>query len=137
MHYYKILSAGAVIDAGCVFLRWQPKHRILVGCAAGEAHFIQSSDQAQVWRVPWLNPVPAGAPTFETVQAVEIDADEYAALRRQLDAGLTVAPPAAPEAPAPETAAPEPAPETPVMTLEAMRRRLAELEAAVARLEAR
>lgn len=90
MNYYKIIADGNVIDANFVFLKWQKKHNILVGCNASEAHFIQSSDQQKVWRVAWLNPVPKGAGAYETVNAIEITEEEYIELRKQLDLGETV-----------------------------------------------
>lgn len=93
MNYYKIIANGTVIDANFIFLKWQEKHGILIGCDAAEAQFIQSSDQEKVWRTPWLNPAPESAGTYETVEAIEITEEEYSAIREQLDDGQTVTEP--------------------------------------------
>jgi hypothetical protein len=132
MKYYKVISNGAVIDANHIWLKWQTKHRILLGCEAHEANYIQSTDQAHVWRVQWLNPVPKGAPTFETVEAVEISEEEYLEIRKQLDDGFEVVVPE--EIPEPEIPEDTPieVPSIEVMTPEAMRRKIINLEAALA-----
>lgn len=131
MKYYKVISNGVVIDANYIWLKWQTKHRILLGCEAHEANYIQSSDQEKVWRVQWLNPVPAGAPTFETVEAVEISEEEYLEIRKQLDDGFeVVVPEEIPEEEIPEDTTIE-APRVEVMTPEEMRRKIVYLEAAL------
>lgn len=127
MKYYKVIANGTVIDANYIWLRWQRKHNILIGCEPHEANYIQSYDQEKVWRVQWLNPVPVDAPIFETVDAVEISEEEYLDLRSQLDSGLTpVEPEPEPEPSEPDPVEPEPEPEV-VMTPEEMRRRIVEL----------
>lgn len=131
MKYYKVISNGVVIDANYVWLKWQTKHRILLGCEPHEANYIQSSDQAHVWRVQWLNPVPADAPTFETVEAVEISEEEYLEIRKQLDDGFeVVVPEEIPEEEIPEDTTTE-TPSIEVMTPEEMRRKIIYLEAAL------
>lgn len=134
MKYYKVISNGVVIDANYIWLKWQTKHRILLGCEAHEANYIQSSDQEKVWRVQWLNPVPAGAPTFETVEAVEISEEEYLEIRKQLDDGFeVVVPEEIPEEEITEDATTE-TPSVEVMTPEEMRRKIVYLETALAEL---
>ena len=132
MKYYKVISNGAIIDANYTWLKWQTKHHILLGCEPHEANYIQSSDQSKVWRVQWLNPVPADAPTFETVEAVEITEEEYLEIRKQLDDGFeVVVPEEIPEEEIPEDTTIE-APSVEVMTPEEMRRKIVYLEAALA-----
>ena len=132
MKYYKVISNGVVIDANYIWLKWQTKHRILLGCEPHEANYIQSSDQEKVWRVQWLNPVPVGAPTFETVEAVEISEEEYLEIRKQLDDGFeVVVPEEIPEEEIPEDTTTE-VPSIEVMTPEEMRRKIVHLEAALA-----
>ena len=131
MKYYKVISNGLVIDANYVWLKWQTKHRILLGCEPHEANYIQSSDQTHVWRVQWLNPVPADAPTFETVEAVEISEEEYLEIRKQLDDGFeVVVPEEIPEEEIPEDTTIE-APSVEVMTPEEMRRKIVYHESAL------
>lgn len=132
MNYYKVIENGTVIDANFIFLKWQEKNRILLGCDASEANFIQSTDQNKIWKVDWLNPVDADAGEYEKAEAVEITEEEYIELRKQLDEGLE---PVEPEPTEPT----EPEPEIPddtgtgetVMSVEEMRRRISILETAL------
>ena len=39
MKYYKVIANGTVIDANFVWLKWQEKNRILIGCDAEDAQF--------------------------------------------------------------------------------------------------
>lgn len=132
MNYYKIIENGTVIDANCIFLKWQRKNNILVGCDASEANFIQSSDQEKVWKVDWLVPADVDAGEYPSIEAVEITKEEYDELRAQLDAGLN------PEVPEEESEIPsepdEPGEEVPsekVMSVEEMRRKITALETAL------
>ena len=128
MNYYKVIKNGTVVDANFVFLKWQPKNRILIGCDASEANFIQSSDQNEVWRVDWLVPYSEEAGVYETVEAVEITEEEYLELRALLDEGTEVVVPEEPEAePEEEETESEGTGET-VMTVPQMRLKVATLE---------
>ena len=86
-----------------------------------------------MWRVQWLNPVPSGAPVFETVEAVEISKDEYLEIREKLDDGFEIVVPE--EIPEEEIPQDEPI-EVPsvekVMTPEEMRRKITHLETVIA-----
>ena len=138
MNYYKVIVNGKVIDANFVFLKYQSKHRILLGCDISEAQFIQSTDQAKVWHVAWLNPVPADAGEYETVDAVEITEEEYIEIRSQLDDGSEIDVPDEPDdIPPDEPDEPdEPAEET-VMSTDEMRRIIAEQAAQLSEQEER
>lgn len=132
MNYYKIIENGTVIDANFVFLKWQRKNNILIGCDASEANFIQSSDQEKVWKVDWLVPAEADAGEYPPITAVEITKEEYDELRAQLDIGET---PAEPEPEEPEdTTEPDDTGDVPaesVMSVEEMRRKIVALETAL------
>jgi len=133
VNYYKVISNGVVIDANFVFLKWQKKNRVLLGCDISEANFIQSSDQSVVWRVAWLNPVDEAAGTYETVEAVEITHDEYLSIRAMLDEGTEVVEPD-PVEPEPDDTEQEEEPTEPeetVMSVAEMRRKIVDLEAAL------
>lgn len=133
MKYYKVIRDSCVIDAGEIFLRWQEKNRILVSCEPENAQFVQSYDGSTVWRVQWLNPAPAAAGTFETVEAALIDEQEFLDLRAVLDDGETVPVPD-PFVPEPEPE-PDPDPEQDVsdqhMTVQQMRDKIAEQGATI------
>lgn len=138
MNYYKVISNGKVIDANCIFLKWQSKHRILIGCDAAEAQFILSYDQEKVWHVAWLNPVPVDAGEYETIEAVEITEEEYLEIRSQLDDGSEIIDPDEPDNTPPDDPdePDEPAEET-VMSTDEMRRIIAEQAAQLSEQEDR
>lgn len=126
MNFYKIIIAGKIVDANCIYLKWQQKHHILIGCEASEAQFIQSSDQSEVWRAKWLNPAPPEAGEYDTVEAVEITEEEYIALRKKLGDGETVVEPdVQQEAPTAEEPEGEEIPVESVMSAAEMRRIIA------------
>jgi len=130
MKYYKVIRDGVVIDAGEIFLRWQTQNRILVSCPPELAQFIQSHDGSTVWHVQWLNPAPAEAGEFETIEAALIDRQEFLDLRALLDEGETpVEPdPVIPEPdPEPDPDPEQPEPEKP-MTVAEMREKILQLE---------
>lgn len=135
MNYYKVMSNGVVIDANFVFLKWQKKNRVMLGCDISEANFIQSSDQNEIWRVPWLNPVDEEVGTYETVDAVEITEEEYLSIREALDEGTEVPVPEPEEPDTDEnegnTEEKETTPEETVMSVAEMRRKIVELEEAL------
>ena len=129
MKFYKVIVDGNIIDANYVFLKWQAKHHVLLGCDPSEAMFIQSSDQEKVWRTSWLLTPPEEAGDYPFIDAVEISAEEYAEIREKLDEGTEVPDPVEPE--------PEPDPDEPdqpdppaeqVMSVAEMRQRILQLE---------
>ena len=136
MNYYKVIKDGEVIDVNHVFLKWQRKHNILLSCQAVEGQFIQSSDGNNIWRVDWLNRLPEDFPgSYESIEAVEITAEEYEELREKLELGESVEDNTGYEE-QPDTGETE-TPETPteeVMSATAMRLRIKELECTVATL---
>lgn len=130
MSYYKVIRDGTVIDANEIFLRWQTKNKIMLACEMEDAQFIQSHDGDNIWRVPWLNPAPEEAGSYETVEAALIERQEYLDLRAVLDDGETV--------PEPEPVQPEPTPEPEPdvpedgerpLTVQQMREKISDLEA--------
>lgn len=137
MNYYKVIKDGEVIDVNHVFLKWQRKHNILLSCEAVEGQFIQSSDGNNIWRVDWLNRLPADFPgSYESIEAVEITAEEYEELKEKLELGETVEDNTGSED-QPDTGETETPNETPteeVMSATAMRLRIKELEGTVATL---
>lgn len=135
MTYYKIIRGGNAIDAGCVFLRWDARHRCLMACEPRDAHYVQSYDGTTVYRVGWLNPLPDGAPMYRVVEAKIIDESEYADLIEVLPDGETVPEPDDPEpSPDPE---PEPSPDPEPehrMTVQEMREKITEQEETITML---
>ena len=79
--YYKVLKNNKVIDVldHLTYLKWQPKHEIMVLSSIDEAQAILSSDQNTIWHERTLYKIPVGG--YDTVDLVEIDEYEYKQLR--------------------------------------------------------
>lgn len=75
--YYKVMKNGRAIDAldQLCFVRYQPKHDIMVNCTENDAQGIVSSDGRYIWHVDGYYIIPRDG--FDTVQLVETDVYEY------------------------------------------------------------
>lgn len=81
--YYKVLKNNKVIDVldSLIYLKWQPKHKIMVLSDENEAQAILSSDKNTIWHEKTLYNVPTDEHKFDTVELVEIDEYEYKQLK--------------------------------------------------------
>lgn len=79
--YYKVLKNNKVIDVldNLIYLKWEPKHKIMVLTDEDHAQAILSSDQDTIWHERTLYNVPVSG--YDTVDAVEIDEYEYKQLK--------------------------------------------------------
>lgn len=79
--YYKVLKNNKVIDVldNLIYLRWEPKHKIMVLSDENQAQAILSSDKNTIWHEKTLYNVPVSG--YETVEIVPIDQFEYRQLR--------------------------------------------------------
>lgn len=79
--YYKVLKDGKVIDVldRLVFVKYQPKHNIMLLCDKSEAQGIVSSDESYVWHVDWLYKIPVEG--YDTVEIQEINQYEHNQLK--------------------------------------------------------
>lgn len=79
--YYKVMFNNRPIDVldKLVYLRYQPKHNIMVLCDESEAQAILSSDKNTIWHESTLYKVPV--PGYDTVSIEEIDKYEYEQLK--------------------------------------------------------
>lgn len=79
--YYKVLKDGRVIDVldRLVYLRYQPKHQIMLLCSEAKAQAILGSDGDTVWHEATLFQLPVEG--YDTVRVEEIDAYEYRQLK--------------------------------------------------------
>lgn len=75
--YYKVLKNNKVIDVldNLIYLKWEPKHKIMVLSDENEAQAILSSDKNTIWHERTLYNVPVDG--YETVDIQEIDQYEY------------------------------------------------------------
>ena len=119
--YYKIISAGTIIDAcdGLSYVRWQDKNRLFFGCPSALADGVISFDGSQIYIIDGGRPLdlPEDA-HYITVTLEEITEEEYIQLREELDEGQTII--------EPDEQQPD-APEKPVTRLSQLEKQVAEL----------
>lgn len=79
--YYKVIKNNRVIDVldQLVYLKWEPKHKIMVLCDENNAQAILSSDKNAIWHEETLYKIPVGG--FDTVRVEKIDKYEYKNLK--------------------------------------------------------
>lgn len=79
--YYKVLKNNRVIDVldNLIYLKWEPKHKIMVLTDENDAQAILSSDKNTIWHERTLYNVPVDG--FETVDIVDVDKFEYEQLK--------------------------------------------------------
>ena len=75
--YYKVMKNNKVIDVldNLVYLKWQPKHKMMVLSCEDEAQAILSSDKNSVWHERTLYKIPAEG--FDEVEVLPIEEYEY------------------------------------------------------------
>lgn len=80
--YYKVLKNNKVIDVldNLIYLKWEPKHKIMVLSNEDEAQAILSSDKNTIWHERTLYRVPVEG-MFDIVELIEIDEHEYKSLK--------------------------------------------------------
>ena len=79
--YYKVLKNNKVIDVldNLIYLKWEPKHKIMVLSDENEAQAILSSDNNTIWHEKSLYKIPVDG--YDCVEVVEIDEYEYKQLK--------------------------------------------------------
>ena len=80
--YYKVIKDNKVIDVldKLIYLKYQPKHKIMVLSDENEAQAILSSDQETIWHEKSLYEIPI-INGYETVTLQEISQVEYNQLK--------------------------------------------------------
>lgn len=81
--FYKVMKDNKVIDVldSLTYLKWQPKHKIMVLSDESQAQAILSSGKDAIWHERTLYKIPVDEPKFETVELVEINKFEYEQLK--------------------------------------------------------
>lgn len=79
--YYKVLKNNKVIDVldNLTYLKWEPKHKIMVLSDENQAQAILSSDKNTVWHEETLYRIPVSG--YDTVKVEEIGQYEYNQLK--------------------------------------------------------
>lgn len=80
--YYKVVKNNKVIDVldNLIYLKWEPKHKIMVLTDENDAQAILSSDKNSIWHEKTLYKIPVNG-MFDTVEIEEIDEYEYKQLK--------------------------------------------------------
>ena len=81
--FYKVLKDNKVIDVldKLVYLKWQPKNKIMVLCDENFAEAILSSDKNTIWHEETLYNIPVEAGEYDVVHIEPIDIYEYRQLK--------------------------------------------------------
>lgn len=81
--YYKVIKDNKVIDVldKLIYLKYQPKHKIMVLCCEDEAQAILSSNKNTIWHEKSLYNIPTSELHFDTVELIEINQFEYEKLK--------------------------------------------------------
>lgn len=79
--FYKVIKNNRVIDVldKLIYVKYQPKHNIMVLCSESEAQGFISSDGNTIWHEPSLYKIPVDGYDFVEIQ--EIDEYEYRQLK--------------------------------------------------------
>lgn len=81
--FYKVVKDNKVIDVldKLVYLKYQPKHKIMVLSDENEAQAILSSGKNAIWHEKTLYNIPVEAGEYDVVETIEIDKYEYEKLK--------------------------------------------------------
>lgn len=79
--YYKVIKDNRVIDVldKLIYLKYQPKHKIMVLCDIDHAQAILSSDNETIWHEKSLYKIPVEG--YDEVEIFEVDKYEYEKLK--------------------------------------------------------
>ena len=79
--YYKVMKNNKVIDVldNLIYLKWEPKHKIMVLTDENDAQAILSSGKDDIWHERTLYKVPVDG--YETVDIEPINEFEYKKLK--------------------------------------------------------
>lgn len=79
--YYKVIKDNKVIDVldRLVYLKWQPRNKIMLLSNLDDAQAILSSDGETIWHETGLRDLPIDG--YDEVDLIEIDEYEYKQLK--------------------------------------------------------
>lgn len=79
--YYKVMKDNKVIDVldKLIYLKYQPKHKMMMVCDENDAQAILSSDTNTIWHESSLYKIPVDG--YDTVMVEQIDQYEYRKLK--------------------------------------------------------
>ena len=87
MNYYKLISGNTFVGIATQhdFRVFQQKHKIILACDAEQAQYVQIGDV--FYRANWMVPVTTDRVTYETVEIIRIDKEEYDILYEAVEKG--------------------------------------------------
>ena len=79
--FYKVIKNNRIIDVlnQLLYVKYQPKHNIMVLCSEDEAQGFLSSDRNTIWHESSLYKIPVDG--YDTVELIEINEYEYKQLK--------------------------------------------------------
>ena len=83
--YYKVMKNNKVIDVldMLIYLKYQPKHNVMILCDENEAQAILSSDRKSIWHETSLYKIPVDG--YDTVTVEEITDNRISRVVVKLD----------------------------------------------------
>lgn len=104
MNYYKLINGSTFVGVATQhdFRVFQQKHKIILACDEEQAQYVQCGEA--LYRANWMVPVTTNRVSYETVEVIRIDKEEYDILYEAIEKGEDIE--VQPEQPAPEEDAP-------------------------------
>ena len=104
MNYFKLINGSTFVGVATQhdFRVFQQKHKIILACDEEQAQYVQCGET--LYRANWMVPVTTNRVSYETVEVVRIDKEEYDILYEAIEKGEDIE--VRPEQPAPEEDAP-------------------------------
>ena len=104
MNYYKLINGSTFVGVATQhdFRVFQQKHKIILACDEEQAQYVQCGET--LYRANWMVPVTTNRVSYETVEVIRIDKEEYDILYEAIEKGEDIE--VQPEQPAPEEDAP-------------------------------
>lgn len=99
MTYYKLINGASFVGIATQhnFRMFQQKHKILLACDEESAQYIECNDS--FYRADWMVPVITDIISYETVDVISIDEDEYNILLEAVESGEEIIPEPEPSEP--------------------------------------
>lgn len=90
MTFCKVIIDGNIVSVGCAFLKWNEKRHKFSICDSDEGQFLQSIDESEVFRAPWMKPFPSDAEGYVEADVNVISQQEFEDLKFLLSEGEEV-----------------------------------------------
>ena len=77
VNYYKLINGTTIVGVvtSLEMRRFQQKHQIVLICTEAQAQFVQYKDK--YYRAKWMLPIDTSKITYEIIDILEIEKNEY------------------------------------------------------------